>query len=302
MELDPFVPTTQQLLNLINDPTKWDNGTQYPSLQELLEETDWSIMDFNSIIPKQKLRAFCKGITNKEVRLDVMRFLHDYANYYFYDGAVEMGRSEWQGGTAYMEKGARDIAEEYIRQFQSELATQINQIEKTGLYSGNKIGKLEKRIKELEKQVEELKKENENFSAQLYKYQHPHANGKYIPEKLDRAEFYNIMSHLADHNIVRVVTEPDEMGIRKIICYQWDASKVLFGYFVTKVNDALELRGARVPYDWKVFEPAINNYGELIKEARKAFSTYNNSSSLQQNRIKNAEFVDEAIIYKELPF
>jgi hypothetical protein len=290
------------ILTCINDCDHLDNG-KWPNLESMLNDIEWDEVASDLIEPKN-VRNFAKKIEKEEVRLDVLKYLSRYAKQYFLDAAEQKEYNEKLDASVGIQLVIPNIksASENLQVFQQELLFLIDQIEKKGEFTGDKFAKQAKRITELEKQVNELKKENENLSVQLYKYKHPHANGKYIPEKLDRTEFYNIMNHLANHKIVRVVTEPDEMGIRKIICYQWDASKILFGYFVTKVNDALELRGARVPYDWKVFEPAINNYSELIKEARKAFSTYNNSSSLQQNRIKNAEFVDEAIKYKVLPF
>lgn len=273
--------------SLLQKITEQLNQHEYTDLTKFLGQIDWFSIPEEDIVPREKVRAFIKNIENEETRLNVARFLQKYEEYYF--------KEPDSGFSA-------NIGPDPIAEFHRELDFLIQQIISNGEFTDDKFSKQVKRITELEKQVNELKKENENLSAQLEKYKHPSRNGKHIPDELNKQEFYNIMNHLADKKIVRVVSEPDETGVRRIICYQWDASKALFGYFVEKMNETMNIRGARVPLNWKVFRPAINNYDEIVEEARKALSTYNNSSNLQKNRIEKAEMVDEAIEYKELPF
>ena len=280
------------------------NDLQITDLDKYLKnDVEWESIEDTFIIP-QNVRKFIKRINDKEVRLDVAKFLHKYARQYFREAAERQEYNEKMEDMLVMGGPAISIktADERIALFQQELAFLLDQDESTGEFSGDRFKKQAKKIEDLEKQVEELKAENENLSTQLYYYQHPRENGKHIPEELNKTEFYNIMTHLVTYKIVRTVSEPDEMGIHRIVCYQWDASKALFGYFIERMNEVLEIRGARVPLNWKVFRPAINNYDKLIDEARKALSTYNNSSILQKNRIENAEIVDKAIEDKEFPF
>lgn len=278
------------------------NQHKYEELKVFLRKSvDWYSLAPSSILPREQVRAFVTSIEDEEVRLAVMRFLIKYAYDYFYEVAKADTPIDFRVGISSIEDQEEE-ARKKVDAFQKELNFQMDLIISSGEFSGDKFHKQEEKIKELEKKVKELETENTELSAQLEKYKYPSRNGKYIPEELNKTEFYNIMNHLADKKIVRVVSEPDETGVRRIICYQWDASKALFGYFVEKMNETMNIRGARVPLNWKVFRPAINNYDEIVEEARKALSTYNNSSNLQKKRIEKAEMVEEAIEYKELPF
>ena len=287
--------TTDAIAYFLNQ--KW-----YSNLDNFLkEEVNWYAIDTTSILPRAKARAFVRSIRDREVRLAVMAFLDKYATDLF--GEVEehrlfmdtFGTDTPQNPNEFTIKELYDTLDNNLTMFRKELQFQSEMITSAGEFTGDKFKKQEEKIAELEKQVEELKAENEELFTQLEKYKHPSQNGKHIPEELNKEEFYNIMNYLVDHKIVRRVTERNEIGIPVLTCYQWDASKALFGYFVSRMNDVLNLRGARVQLNWKVFEPAINNYLEIVNEARKAFSTYNNSSVLQINRIEKVDIIDEAI-------
>ena len=287
---------TKQILEVINNH-------QYEQLSDYLSDVNWLEIDPLTIVPQQAIRSFAKAIVDKEVRLDVMRFLETYAENYFRTGAETLVRHDYaQKHVGFTSAVIRIEADQYIDKFKTELKTQIKQLQSSGEFTGEKYKKQEELIDSLYERIGHLEEENTKLSTQLEKYKHPHANGKYIPDELKNDDFYNIMSHLSDQKIVRVVSEPDEIGVRKIICYQWDASKALFGYFVERINNEFDLRGARVPLNWKIFRPVINNFDEIIDEARKALSTYNNSSILHKNRIEKAEMVDKAIECKEFPF
>lgn len=263
------------------------NQHEYSDLTKFLEQIDWFSVPREQIVPREKVRTFIKSIENEETRLNVARFLQKYEDYYFK-----------VADTGFV----ADIGPDPIAEFHRELEFLIKQLTSNGEFSDDKFSKLQKRNEQLEKQVQELQNKVSDLETQLDKYKHPSDYGKHIPQELQREDFYKIMKHLADAEIVRVVSEPDAMGIRRITCYQWDASKALFGYFVGKMNDALDLRGARVPYNWKIFKPVINNYDELIKEARKSLSAINSNTSKQAIRIAGVEKIDEAIEYKDIPF
>jgi len=277
------------------------NEKRYENLDELLKLIEWDLVADELIEPKE-IRKFTKRITDEEVRLDVMKFLQKYAKQYFREAAERAEYKEKVDNSVGFSLVTIHIKtpDERVQLIQQELLFLIDQIENKGQYTGDHVAKLNKRIAELEKQNKELTAKNIELETQLDKYKHPRDYGKHIPKELQRDDFINIMNHLTNDGIVRKVIERNDYGIQQVTCYQWDASKALFGYFVEQMNDVLGIKGGRIPLNWKLFEPVINNYDELIKEARKALSTYNNDSSLQKNRIENIEKVDNAIKNKDV--
>ena len=292
-------PNVKAIAEYLNSPRSWDCN-----LNELLiEEIDWSDINPNTIVPKLEMRKFVKAIDDKEIRLDVIRFLHEYTDTYFNEGAEAIVREEFKArGYGATNDVIRLEAAHKIKNLRDELDAQIKQIKSAGEYTGDKFKTLTKRIEELEEQVWQLSNQNKDLAIQLDKYKHPSQYGKHIPEELLKLGVYNMLLYLESVKVVRSVTEPNSRGMHQITCFQWDASKALFGYFVGKVNDAVGLRGARVPYNWKIFEPIINNYNELIDEARKSLSAINNSSSKQAIRLEGVEKIDEALNHREFPF
>lgn len=287
--------SVEALAAYLNQPEIWE-----AELSDILLEIDWFQIPSATILPKEALRKFTKSIADKGTRIDVMKFLHKYARYYFHDAALANVNSD-----GYYNDHDFDMADEIINQFQTELAMQLSQLESTGEYTASNLSKYQTRINELEFQVKELKEENKQLKEQIDKYLHPEKYGKRIPKSLDTGEFINIMGHLDAAGIVRMNTGTDEDGCFTIYNYHWLASKALFGYYILKMNEVLGLRKGRVPLNWKIFEPAISNYDEIVKEARKAFSAYNCSPANQINRLANTEKIDDAIARKEeswLPF
>lgn len=275
------------------------NTHSYENLDSYLKDFEWDVVAPLLIDPKE-IRKFLKKISNKEVQLDVMQFLEKYAKQYFREAAEN---KEYREKVRIMQDPYRDhikTAKDYIQLFKEELLFLIDQSKNAGQFTGEEFSKLKREKKQLERRIEELANEVSIIKAKIHKYEHPHAYGKHIPDDLQTDAFFNIMDHLVERKIVRKVTEPNNVGVHFTTCYQWDASKALFGYFVYRMNKELNLNGARVPLDWKIFEPVINNYSDLIDEARKALSTYMNGSSLQTNRIKGVEKVDYAIENKDI--
>ena len=113
---------------------------------------------------------------------------------------------------------------------------------------------------------------------------------EYFPSELHNDKFEDIMKYLQSVQIALPIYAEGTFG-RVITCYHWYGGKSLFGYFVIHVSDALNLKKGRDTYDWQIFEPAIHNYDELIKEARKAIST----CKKQKTKIEKSEIIDEAI-------
>lgn len=275
------------------------NTHSYENLDSYLKDLEWDVVAPLLIEPKE-IRNFSKKISNKEVQLDVMQFLEKYAKQYFREAAEN---KEYREKVRIMQDPYRDhikTANDYIQLFKEELLFLIDQSKNAGQFTGEKFSKLEREKKQLEEKVNKLTNEVGFLKAQIDKYEHPSAYGKHIPDELRIDAFFNIMGHLVEKKIVCQVTEPNEIGARIITCYHWYGSKALFGYFVYRMNKALNLNGARVPLNWKIFEPAINNYSDLIDEARKAHSTYISKSHLQTNRIKDVEKVDYAIENKDI--
>lgn len=272
-----FVTTVDVASDLLNHPEEWGCD-----LNELLQERiDWSEIAPETIIPKLELRRFTKSITDKEVRLDVMRFLNEYAYYYFYDAAQQI--SDTLGD-----------ANSKMNEFQSELATQISQIEKTGMFSGDRISKLQKRIAQLEEENKEYKNANKYLQDKVNRFENPHKYGKFIPAELQNRIFLNIMQYLQSKQIAMPIY-PEKDYTRGISCYQWYGTCALFGYFVWKMNQEFELNEARDLLNWQVFETAINNYDKLINEARKAVSKFRQDDKTLLPA--KADIIEEAIRY-----
>lgn len=272
-----FESNVEAILSLLNAPEEWGCG-----LTELLQEKiDWSEIDPKTIIPKLELRRFTKSINDKEVRLDVMKFLLEYASYYFYDSALQISETV-------------NDANAKMNVFQSELATQINQIEKTGMFSGDRFNKLQKRVAQLEEENKEYKNANKYLQEKVDRFEHPEKYNKYIPSELRNRKFGDIMKYLQSVQIALPIYANDTYG-KVITCYQWYGKKGLFGYFVDKLNFEFELNEAREQLNWKIFEPAFNNFDKLINEARKAVSNYKNDPKAQFHA--RADYIDNAIKY-----
>lgn len=266
------------------------NEHKYDDLDAYLKnDVDWDIVGPGIIQPKD-VRQFVKGIGEKEVRLDVMKFLHKYARQYFREAAENAEYEEKQenmfavGPDVYIKN-----ADERIALFQQELAFLIMQIEEAGEFSGNRFSKLEKQLAQLKEENEQYKNANQFLQEKIDRFENPHKYGKYIPAELNNQIFGDIMKYLQSAQIALPIYTDGSYG-KVITCYQW-YGKGLFGYFVIHVSDALNLKKGRDTYDWQIFKPAINNYDELIKEARKAIST----CKKKNNKIDKSEIIDEAI-------
>ena len=297
-----YFETVEHALELINNRSKWDGSdkSEWNNLFDLLQDGIlWSAIDPERIIPKNSLRCFTKSIIDKEVRMDVMKFLFDYAEYYFTDGAKEMA---WGGETSIAKSTLDDKTRDYISQFRSELSTQISQIEKTGAYSGDKFHKQEEKIKLLEKKNKELSEEKLQLHKEIAalklrveELEHPERRHQ-IPNELQCEEFYYIITYLTKKGIVTPKQAPDSY-YRNAVCYHWNTSKVLFGYFVCKVCYLLELRTKKDHLMWKVFKLAFDNFGELEKQARDLASKNKNWESASSTKPDDAYIVDEAMQY-----
>lgn len=283
-----FASTVETISSLLNAPEEWDCG-----LTELLQEKiDWSELDPETIIPKLALRKFTKSIDNKEVRFDVMKFLFDYAEYYFYDGAEKLSYA--QLGGVNIRNQAKELTTEFIREFRAELSTQITQIEKTDEYSGVKFSKLQKQLEQLKEENEQYKKANKFLQDKIDQYENPHKYGKFIPAELNNRIFVEIMRYLQSKQLV-LPLYPEKDYTRGICCYQWYGSCALFGYFVWKLNQEFDLNEGRDLLNWQVFETAINNYGKLINEARKAVSKFRKDDKTLLPA--KADIIEDAIRY-----
>lgn len=294
--------TVEQALKLINDREQWDGSSPFgwQNLEELLQDgIHWSDIEPATIIPKMEIRAFCKKILDKEVRLDVMKFLFDYAEYYFSDGARELA---WEGEISMPGDVIKSRIRNYISEFRSELSTQITQIEKTGAYSGDKFHKQEARIKELEEQNEKLEEirhtlinEIEILKARIDALEHPE-RGHQIPDELQCEEVYYIMHYLQQYRVVTPKPVSNAYYGNQL-CYHWNKTKVLFGYFVCKVCYLLELRTKNDHLIWTVFKQAFDNFDALEKQARDHASKNRNWENASSKKPDEAYIIDEALEY-----
>lgn len=289
-QLIDLTPTVEAISELLNQPDSW-----ICSLYEILLGIEWTEISPDTIVPKLELRRFTKSISDTEIRLAVMKFLHEYAIYYFYDSAYsyvkdEYARNNWTSG----EGDYSHDADVYISQFQSELATQISQIEKTGEFSGNKFSALEKKVLELESQLKTLKEKNKKLSDELFFIKHPENFGKHIPIELNDPIFKDAMSYLISQNLATSHLEQVSYGLA-LNSYYWYGSKSLFGYFVDRISHELELRDSGGRLNWKPFKHAFINFDELISEARNAISKYTQNE--RARKPEQADIVENAIKY-----
>lgn len=289
-----YFETVAHALELVNNRSKWDGSdkSEWNNLYELLQDGIlWSAIDPERIIPKNSLRCFTKSIIDKEVRLNVMKFLFDYAEYYFSDGARELA---WVGVNTIEKRDLEERIRNYITEFRTELSTQISQIEKTGAYSGDRFSKLEKQVAQLTEENEQYKKANKFLQDKIDRFENPHKYGKFIPAELNNRIFVEIMRYLQAKQLV-LPLYPEKDYTRGISCYQWYGSCALFGYFVWKLNQEFDLNEARDLLNWQVFETAINNYNKLINEARKAVSKFRKDDKALLPA--KADIIEDAIRY-----
>ena len=285
-----LTPTVESIVEFLNQPDLWDHD-----LNEILLNIEWSDIAPNTIIPKLELRRFTKSIYDKEVRLNVMRFLHEYARYYFFDSAYDLVEEEYQNhGWALSEERIAHDTDSRINVFQSELATQISQIEKTGQFSGDRFRKLEKRIEQLEEENKEYKNANKFLQEKVDRFENPHKYGKFIPAELNNRKFVGIMQYLQSKQLVMPLYSEKDYT-RGICCYEWYGTCALFGYLVWKLNQEFDLNESRELLNWQIFETAINNYDKLINEARKAVSKFRKDDKILLPA--KADYVEEAIKY-----
>lgn len=289
-----YFETVAHALELVNNRSKWDGSdkSEWNNLYELLQDGIlWSAINPERIIPKNSLRCFTKSIIDKEVRMDVMKFLFDYAEYYFSDGARELA---WLGVNTIEKRDLEERIRNYITEFRTELSTQISQIEKTGAYSGDRFSKLEKQVAQLTEENEQYKKANKFLQDKIDRFENPHKYGKFIPAELNNRIFVEIMRYLQAKQLV-LPLYPEKDYTRGISCYQWYGSCALFGYFVWKLNQEFDLNEARDLLNWQVFETAINNYNKLINEARKAVSKFRKDDKALLPA--KADIIEDAIRY-----
>ena len=295
-EESPF-GTLQPILDALNNHS-------YTDLDEYLkEEADWFAIDPHDIIPREKVRAFAKAITNKETRLEVIRFLRKYEDHYFSDIVVPSIEYDDEFGYQY-EDYEHPITTITIADFHKELSVLIDQLT-THEFSDEKFANQKQRIQELENQVKTLQQENDALNKvvkeqanTIDELKHPERK-QFIPDALDEPEFYFIMDYLAAKKIVTTITHGTSYGPRPL-CYIWaqTAPKTLFGYLVDRVSYELDIRKNN-RLNWKLFKPAFRNYDEIIKQAKDAVSRYKYWSDPQDELPQDHHLVYEAIDYAE---
>ena len=278
------------------------NHHKYEDLGVFLRKgVDWYSLAPSSILPREKVRAFVSSIDDEEVRLAVMRFLIKYAYDYFLAMAKEDTEIDFRVGISSIEDQEREALKK-VDAFQKELNFQVDLIVSSGEFSGDKFHKQEEKIKTLEKEAKDLKDEKwklhqeiATLKARIDELEHPERKHQ-IPNELRCEEFYHVITYLTNKGIVTPMQAPDSY-YRNAICYHWNTSKVLFGYFVCKVCYLLELRTKKDHLMWKVFKLAFDNFGELEKQARDLASKNKNWESASSTKPDDAYIVDEAMQY-----
>lgn len=266
--------------SLLRNVTEQLNRHEYTDLTKFLDGIDWFSIPHEQIVPREKVRAFVKSIENEETRLSVARFLQKYEDYYFKEAD--------NGFTA-------NIGPDPIAEFHRELEFLIKQLTSNGEFSDDKFGKLQKQNAALDKQVEELKAKVAELETKIDTYEHPHDYGFGITSGLARQEFYYIMEYLVEQRVARVKYVASDWGPVPG-AYFWDKEMGLFGYFVDKVSEYLDLRDSADRINWEPFKKAFFNFDKLEKEARNAISRYKTPRGKYPD---NGDLVKEAIKYAD---
>lgn len=58
--------------------------------------------------------------------------------------------------------------------------------------------------------------------------------------------------------------------------YKWIATNSLYGYFVDKLSDKIELKTSNNRIQWNIFKGIVTNHGNIVDTARQAVNDYKN--------------------------
>ena len=230
-----------------------------------------------------------------------MQFLQKYAIDYFLALSESSSELEFQRGNITY-AGIVNNSRDRIEQFRKELLFQIDLIESTGEFSGDKFKKLQEKVNEQEQEIirltakiDELEKSLEERDNKIYEQDHPE-DKQFIPDSLNQPEFLFAMEYLEKKKIVTTFTHVTQYG-RAPLCYVWaKTAKPLFGYLVDRISYELELR-KKGRLDWKLFRPAFRNYDEIVKQGKNAVSIYKYWSDPAGPLPENYHLVEEALEY-----
>ena len=269
---DKYIPFDSP--NTIDAIVYFLNHTWYEDLDEFLRETvNWYALDTSEILPRVKARAFVRSIRDREVRLAVMGFLDKYATDLFCDNEEHrlfictFGEENPHNPNEHVVSELYDTLDNNITLFRKELQFQSEMITSAGEFAGDRFKNQQKRITDLEEEIKNLKEKNIELETKIDRYEHPADYGMGLSDEFKSEEFKIIMDVLARNKVVRVFASQTPYGIRTC-CYYWDKGKGLFGYFVDKVSEELDMRYSDDRINWKPFKKAFLNFDKLEKEAR----------------------------------
>lgn len=273
------------------------NNHDYENLQVFMNNTDWYSIAPQLIIPRDKIRTLVRLIKDEEVRLDVMRYLDKYALDYFKPAAEKLA-PETTATPIFTDTELERQTMYLMDEFRKELRFQIDLIESTGKFSGEKYHLQDKKIKDLEKQVKELQETNLQLKTRIDELEHPERKHQ-VPNDLRCEEFYHIISYLEKYGYV--IHRESTIGMyRGPIYYHWNipSPKALFGYFVCKTCYLLELRTKEDHLMWKLFKQAFDNFDTFEKQARDHASKNKNWENVASSvKPDGAHIIDEAFAY-----
>ena len=142
-------PPLYIIANRINERGRTDLDTL------LKEKIDWHSLPSEEIVPRECVRNLIKEIQDKETRVQVAKFLHKYADYYFHDIEGVVGteeREDWMERT-YTEDIIGIVYS--IEDFRKELSVLIEQMESEGEFSV-KLDKIKAENLEMKKQMDAI--------------------------------------------------------------------------------------------------------------------------------------------------
>ena len=89
---------------------------------------------------------------------------------------------------------------------------------------------------------------------------------QYIQQEFDTEQARSLFSRAIDKGLVEVDGKK----------FKWIGTKSLYGYFVDKTSDFLNIRHSNNRIPWRKYEAIISNHSELLATARQAVNDYTN--------------------------
>ena len=112
---------------------------------------------------------------------------------------------------------------------------------------------------------------------------HPEKAGRLYEAQEMLCSIYNIEAHefsgeLYTEKAKKAFAKAIEKGLMEHDGngYKWIATNSLYGYFVDKLSDKIELKTSNNRIQWNIFKGIVTNHGSIVDTARQAVNDYKN--------------------------